>query len=154
SRLQKHGSFEDFMIWLARRARLQNWEVHFVFPAVETPRVAELLEAEHAKVHTVAENWKTRAGIRALISRLKKIKPSVVNFHFCERLQTIPVFLACRLMGIRVIAHYHGEIRPLDRLTWRNRHLSLLRLMSFFVNRIVTVSHANQRFLEALHVAA
>lgn len=154
SRLQKHGSFEDFMIWMARQARKENWEIHFLFQAAETPAIVALLEAEQAKVAVVPESWKSSAGAKALISKLAEIRPAVANFHFCENLQMVRVLARCRLMGTRVVTHYHGEIKPLHQLRWKNKHLSMLRLLSFFTNRIVTVSHANERFLHAVRVAA
>jgi glycosyltransferase involved in cell wall biosynthesis len=154
SGLQKHGSFEDFMIWMARSARSRNSELSFIFPAVGTPEVVRLIEAEQAKVHVVPLPWGSRAGMLALIRLLSAIRPDVADFHFCDAPQFFQVYLVCRLKGIRVVSHYHGEIRPLHLLRWKNKHLSVLRLLSLFTNRIVTVSHANKRFLEALHVAA
>jgi glycosyltransferase involved in cell wall biosynthesis len=154
SSVDKHGSFEDFFLHLGHGARKRGWDLTFVFPRVETPEVRKRLEAGGATVHTLDGRWASMAGALALIRLIARLRPDVVNFHFCGTLHYILVFAFCILTRRRVVFHYHGEIRPIEKLRWRNRHLSALRLASFFWTKVVTVSHANRRYLEALHVAA
>jgi glycosyltransferase involved in cell wall biosynthesis len=140
------------MIWSARKAQTRNWEVAFIFPAMETPSVQRLIEAEQATVHIVSEPWGSSEGARAVAQCLTRLRPDIANFHFCDGIQILRVYLACHCRGIKVVAHYHGEIRPLCTLRWRNKHLSVLRLLSFFTHRIITVSYANKCFLKALNI--
>ena len=53
SRLQKHGSFEDFVVFLARKARQLGWKLSFVFPKIITQQVRFLLEEQGAAVYEV-----------------------------------------------------------------------------------------------------
>jgi len=96
--------------------------------------------------------WTSCRGMLELIKLIRQFKPDVVNFHFCDSLSFLPLFLFCRLTGRAVVYHYHGEIRPLNTLRWRNTHLSTLRLVSQCFNRVITVSQANKQFLQVLRV--
>jgi glycosyltransferase involved in cell wall biosynthesis len=152
STVDKHGSFEDFFFHVADEARKRSWEMAFAFPAVRTPEVRHMLESAGAAVHTVDGKWASYPGALRLIRLIARLRPDVVNFHFCGTLHYLPVFLYCMLTGRKVIFHYHGEIRPLSTLRWKNRHVSAFRLTSLFWTRVVTVSQANQRYLAALRV--
>jgi len=153
SRIKKQGSFEDYIIAFARKAKEQGWTLGFAFPGVGAVDVIERIEQEHASIHVATAPWSSRQGTRELIQLIRKFKPDIVNFHFCDTLNFLPVFLFCRATGISVAYHYHGEIRPLSTLRWRNTQLSALRLLSLFWTRVITVSNANKRFLQALNVA-
>ena len=152
SRLAKHGSFEDFMICTARLARERGWDTDFVFPAIETPSIQQALEKEGASVWAVSPSWHTKTAAYRIGKLLRRLRPDVINFHFCHGLPMVGLYFACLLSGMKVVFHYHGEIRPLETLRWRDRHVSLLRLTSFFVSHIVTVSQANATFLKELNV--
>ena len=117
------------------------------------PDVIQRIESEQARILETTAPWASKQGVFQLIQRIREFKPTIVNFHFCDTISYLPVFLYCRLAGISVIYHYHGEIRPLSTLTWRNAHLSALRLLSWFWTGVITVSEANKRFLRALHIA-
>jgi len=152
SRIRKHGSFEDFMIELARQARENDIRLTFVFPAIETQAVQTDLQRNGAAVRVISAPWSSWSLVRALLAALFTIKPDVVDFHFCDTLNFAPVFFLLRLRGIRIIYHYYGEIRPIEELAFVNRHFSRLRFLLFFVSSIICVSDANKRFLRALNV--
>src|SRR3954452_1788301 len=154
STVEKHGSFEDFFIGLADGARDRGWRLGFVFPRIGTAAVRDRLEATGAETHALEENWSSARGAVGLIGVIRRFRPDVVNFHFCASLHYLAVFAYCMLTGRKVVFHYHGEIRPLESLRWKNRHLSIFRLASLLWTRIVTVSEANRRYLEALRVRA
>jgi glycosyltransferase involved in cell wall biosynthesis len=153
SRIKKLGSFEDYIVSFARKAREQGWTLGFIFPGMGAPDVIQRIESEQARILETTAPWASKQGVFQLIQRIREFKPTIVNFHFCDTISYLPVFLYCRLAGISVIYHYHGEIRPLSTLTWRNAHLSALRLLSWFWTGVITVSEANKRFLRALHIA-
>jgi glycosyltransferase involved in cell wall biosynthesis len=152
SGVRKHGSFEDYMLHFAREGRQLGWKVGFVFPAVGASEIVEQLQREGAETFIVAEPWNSKQGCAGLIERIRSFRPSLVNFHFCDPIAQLRVFLHCRLRSIPIVYHYHGEIRPLPTLRWRNKHLSALRLVAPLWKRIITVSRANERFLRALRV--
>jgi len=152
SRIKKLGSFEDYIVSFARRAREQGWSLGFIFPGVGAGEVIERIEKQQASILPANSPWSSRQGTRELIHQIREFKPDIVDFHFCDTLSFLPVFLFCRVSGITVVYHYHGEIRPLHTLRWKNHHLSGLRLLSLSWNKVITVSHANERFLQALHV--
>jgi glycosyltransferase involved in cell wall biosynthesis len=153
SRIKKLGSFEDYIVSLAHKAQEQGWTLGFIFPGVGAVDVIEQIEKAQASVLVANASWNSRPGILELIRLIREFKPDIANFHFCDTLSFLPVFLFCRVSGISVVYHYHGEIRPLQTLGWRNAHLSALRLLSLFWTRVITVSRANERFLRALHIA-
>lgn len=153
SRIKKLGSFEDYIVSLAHKAQAHGWTLGIIFPGVEAVDAIERIEREKASVLVADAPWNSSQGILELIRRIREFKPDIVNFHFCDTLNFLPVFLFCRVSGIPVVYHYHGEIRPLQTLRWRNVHLSVLRLLSLFWTRVITVSRANERFLRALHIA-
>lgn len=152
SRIQKHGSFEDFMIALARKAEAENRELGFVFPAAETQEVKEALESLGARIYIIADDWGSLGFIRELLKIIFKEKPDFLDFHFCCSPNLVPLFLILRLLRIKVIYHYHGEIIPVNELRFVNRHFSKLRLITLLVNKIICVSKANKEFLNALNI--
>ena len=151
--IKKQGSFEDYIVSFARKAQEQGWALGFVFPGVCAVDVLSRIEKEQASILLTNAPWSSRRGILELIRLICEFKPNIVNFHFCGSLSFLPIFLFCRASGISVVYHYHGEIRPLHTLRWRNTHLSELRLLSLFWNRVIAVSKANKLFLQALHIA-
>jgi hypothetical protein len=154
SSVDKHGSFEDFFLHLSRGAQQRNWDLAFVFPGIRTPGIRQALEAVGAAVHTLDGDWASLRAALGLIRTIGRLRPDIVNFHFCGALHYVLVFAFCILTRRKVVFHFHGETRPAASLRWRHRHLSSLRLASLFWTRIVTVSEANRRYLEALRVAA
>ena len=150
--LEKHGSYEDFMIELARQSRGRGIDLHFIFPAVGTPTVVKRIEQEGARVWVVPHPWSSRDGARRITRTLEQIRPQAADVHYNGAGAFLLVYLYCRTHGIRTSLHYHGEIRPVGTLHWRNRHVSSLRLLSWFADRYITVSQANARFLDALNV--
>jgi glycosyltransferase involved in cell wall biosynthesis len=152
SRLKKQGSFEDYIVELARKANERGWAIGFSFPGVDAVSIIERLKEEQAEIHVATAPWNASKGIVELIRLIRQFKPDIVNFHFCESIAFFPIFLFCRLAGIGVAYHYHGEINPLNTLHWRNIHLSKLRLVSSSWNRVITVSEANKQFLRALNI--
>jgi glycosyltransferase involved in cell wall biosynthesis len=152
SGLAKHGSFEDFMIQLATSCTAAGVELHYIFPAIGSQEVRSMIEAEGATVWIVPGPWELPENARGISTTIEKIGAQVVDFHFGGAGSLVRVYLKCRLAGIKVLFHYHGEIRPLHTLNWRNRHLSQLRLVSFFVDRFIAVSRANATFLRVLNV--
>src|SRR5262249_13258847 len=46
----------------------------------------------------------------------------------------------------------HGEIQPLNTMSWLKSRLSRVRISSWFVNEIITVSEANRQYLRAMNV--
>src|SRR5665213_876915 len=153
SGIRKHGSFEDYMVQFALEARSRGWDLGFVFPAVGVPDVIDQLTRENAKTFVTEVPWNSKESSASLIRLIREFKPDVVDFHFCEAIAQLKVFLFCRLKSIPVIFHYHGEIRPIHTLRWKNSHLSKLRLGSRLWTRIITVSKANERFLRALNIS-
>jgi glycosyltransferase involved in cell wall biosynthesis len=151
--IKKLGSFEDYIVVFARKAKEQGWPLGFVFPSVGAVGVFSRIEKEQASVLSTNAPWSSRQGIFELIHLIRQFKPTIVNFHFCDMLSFLPVFMYCRASGFEVVYHYHGEIRPLHTLRWRNKQFSQLRLLSLFWNRVITVSYANKLFLQALHIA-
>ncbi len=153
SRVQKLGSFEDYIVEFARKAKALDWNLGLVFPAIEAVDFIERVEREQVEIHVVAVSWTSRQGIFQLVRLIHRFKPDIINFHFCGTMHYFPVFLFCRLTGVAVAFHYHGEIRPLETLRWKNIHLSALRALSLCWSRIITVSDANKRFLQALKIS-
>ncbi len=152
SRIEKHGSFEDFMIELAKTAKEKNTKLGFVFPNVDTQEVKEKIEALGAKIYIIRDNWSSFKFAKKLLKVILKEKSQVLDFHFCYSLNFVFLFLILRLLRIKVIYHYHGEIAPVEELKFINRHFSKLRLITLFANEIICVSEANKRFLEALNI--
>lgn len=152
SRIQKHGSFEDFMIALARKAKEENKKLGFIFPAVETQEVKETLESLGSRIYIIKDDWRSFGFIQGLLKIIFKEKPSVVDFHFCSSLNLVPLFLILRLLRIKVIYHYHGEIIPINELRFVNHHFSKLKIITLFTNQIICVSNANKKFLKALNI--
>ena len=153
SRIAKLGSFEDYIVEFARKAKVLGWTAGFVFPAVEAVELIERVEQEQAKVYVSTAPWTSKAGILESIRLIRRFKPDIVDFHFCGTLPYFPVFLFCRMTGVAVVYHYHGEIRPIHTLRWKNIHVSVLRLLSLCCRRVITVSEANKRFLQALSIS-
>jgi glycosyltransferase involved in cell wall biosynthesis len=152
SRIQKHGSFEDFMIQLADKAKSNNLQVGFVFPRINTQEVRERLECLGAKVYTIEDSWKSFAFLKKLVKIVKSYKPDILDFHFCYSANFAIIFLILKIIGIKIIYHYHGEIFPIENLKFANRHFSKLRFQTLFVDKIICVSEANKKFLKALNV--
>lgn len=152
SPLAKHGSFEDFMIQLARRCSRAGINLHYIFPSVGSLGVRSLIESEGAHVWTAAGAWNSLATVQKIFATIQRIAPDAVDFHFGGGGAFLGLYLRCRAAGIKVFFHYHGEIRPLRTLQWRDRHFSALRLISFFVDRFIAVSQANAEFLRELNV--
>jgi glycosyltransferase involved in cell wall biosynthesis len=147
------GSWEDYIVEYARRAKALGWTLGIVFPAIEAVDLIERLEPEQAKINVTAAAWTSRRGMLELMRLIHRFKPDIVNFHFCNTLHYFPIFLYCRLTGVALAFHYHGEIRPIKTLHWRNTHFSALRLLSVCWTRAITVSKANKRFLQALNIS-
>lgn len=152
SRIQKHGSFEDFMIEFARETREKKINLTFVFPKIETEEVKRKIESLGASVYIIKESWLSFKFIIGLLKIILKEKPQILDFHFCYSLNFVFLFFILYFFGRKVVYHYHGEIRPLEELKFVNRHFSTLRLLTLFVNIIVCVSEANKRFLKALNI--
>ena len=152
SRINKHGSFEDFMIKLAEKAREKNIELSFIFPEIKTWKVKEELESLSANVNIIENGWRTYRFVVKLIKIILRKKGQIVDFHFCYSINFAFIFLILKTLGIRAIYHYHGEIMPIENLKFTNRHFSKLRLLTLFVDKIICVSEANKRFLEALNI--
>ena len=150
--LKKQCSFTDLFLSLAQKAKERNVALGLVFPEVALMQAQKDLESFGAHVYAVKESWASISFIAALLKILKKEKPQVVDFHFCDTLNFAALFLILRVFNIRIVYHYHGEIRPIEELRFKNRHFSKLRYLSFFVDRIVCVSKANKKFLEALNI--
>jgi L-malate glycosyltransferase len=152
SRIKKLGSFEDYIVSFAFKAKEQGWPLGFIFPGVGAPDVIGRIRKAGANVFDANSPWNSWQGIRELIRQIREFKPTVINFHFCDTLSFLPVFLYCKFTRIAVVYHYHGEIRPHNTLNWRNRNLSALRALSWLWTGVITVSEANMRFLRALHI--
>ncbi|MFH0764089.1 MAG: glycosyltransferase family 4 protein [Candidatus Omnitrophota bacterium] len=152
SRIQKHGSFEDFMLELAHKSKEKNIYMSFVFPRINTPEIKESLEKLNARVCAMNDDWTSFRFSIELAKLILRERPSVIDFHFCSSLNFAFVFCILRIFGFKIIYHYHGEIIPINELKFVNRHFSKLRFITFFVNRIICVSEANKRFLEALNI--
>ncbi len=152
SGIEKHGSFEDYLVSLACTAQARGWRITYILPGIATDEVRTALERCGAKIVLTSKRWTGRSGVREVSRLLRNEHPSLVDFHFCDPVKFLPVFLRCRLRRIPVMFHYHGEIRPIESLRWKNLHLSSLRLASLAWSTILTVSHANARFLRALHI--
>jgi glycosyltransferase involved in cell wall biosynthesis len=151
--LRKHGSFEDLLLGLAKETERRGHRAAFIVTGVEVPEIGATLR-KFATVHVVPGHWQRAASVVQLTRLLVRERPDAVNLHFCDTLWLLPLLLFARALGARVITHYHGEIRPLGDVPAYQRSLSMLRLQSVVVDRIVTVSEANRRFLRHLRVAA
>jgi glycosyltransferase involved in cell wall biosynthesis len=152
SRIQKHGSFEDFMIKIADKAKSNNLHISFAFPKINTQEVKKELEFLGANIYTIDDSWKSFTFIRKFMAVVKQCKPNVIDFHFCYTANFAFIFLILKILNIKTIYHYHGEIIPIEKLRFTNRNFSKLRLLTLFVNKVICVSNANKRFLEALNI--
>lgn len=153
SRILKLGSFEDYIVEFARKAKAQGWTLGFVFPAIEAAEVIERVEREQAKIYVTTAPWASTRGAIEAMRLIRRFKPDIVDFHFCGTLPYFLLFLFCRVTGVAVAFHYHGEIRPINTLRWRNIHVSVLRILSICCSLVITVSEANKRFLRALNIS-
>jgi glycosyltransferase involved in cell wall biosynthesis len=152
SRINKHGSFEDFMIELVKNAQKRNLSTDFIFPKINTQEVSGKLESLGANVYTIEIPWNSFKFAYRLISIILKEKVKITDFHFCYSFNFAFIFLMLKIFGVKVVYHYHGEIAPIENLKFINRHFSKLRLFSLFMDKIICVSEANKRFLEALNI--
>jgi len=152
SRIQKRGSFEDYMIELAEQTNERGIGLGFIFPSIETNEVKDELERRNADVQVINADWNSFAFALDVIKIAKQNKPDCMDFHFCAGYNLVYLYLVLRLMGIQVIFHYHGEIRPIAELKLFNKHFSRLRAITFFTHQIICVSKANMKFLRALNI--
>src|SRR5688500_14628940 len=72
SPLAKHGSFEDFMIQLARSCSRAGIDLHFIFPTIASQGVRNRIEAEGAQVWTVAGMWNSRATVQEIFATIRR----------------------------------------------------------------------------------
>lgn len=151
SRLAKHGSFEDLILSLARGVAGRGDRATFIFPSCGVPSLHAAL-AELAEVHFVDGPWTHLRSVRAIRDLVARARPDALNTHFCDALPFAWLYPWARLAGIRVVPHYHGEILPLDAVPRWRRTLNALRLMMLPAHEIITVSHANARYLAHLGV--
>ena len=149
SRIAKRGSFEDLMLSLAREIRRRGDSCAFVLPGLG---VADFELGRLAPVHLVDPPWDRLRAAWDIGRIIERERPDVINAHFCDTLNFLPLYAWARLRGIRVVCHYHGEIVPLHQVRWFKQHLSALRLVTMPVHRVVTVSRANARYLSHLRV--
>lgn len=153
SRIQKHGSFEDLFIELSRSSSKKGIKVCFIFPDIKTEGVKEeILSYPNTEVFVIEKIWSSIAYSINFLKLVFRKNPDILDFHFCYSINFAPLFLLLRLLGKKVIYHYHGEIKPINELRFINRHFSKLRLMTLFVNKIICVSEANKQYLEALNI--
>jgi len=152
SKVKKHGSFEDFMIELAKQAQEKNISLSFAFPGINSQDVKSQLEQYKADVFEIPVSWESFTFVTAILKIAIKEKITALDFHFCSSIYCFILFLLLRMLGKKVIFHYHGEIRPIEELKFFNRHFSRVRIITLFVNKIICVSYANKRFMEALHI--
>ena len=149
SPIAKRGSFEDLMTALARETLRRGDSCAFVFPGMG---VADFELAQLAPVHIIRHPWN---GLRA-VWEIRRIATAfgadVVNAHFCDTLNFLPLYAWARVRGIRVVCHFHGEILPLDQVQWFKRYLNSLRLVTMPARRVIAVSRANETYLRHLHI--
>ncbi len=150
--LQKECGSTDLFLELAAEAARRNQRIDFVFTRISHPGIAEKLRALGATLHVLPLPWNTLTFNRSLLDLAEQIRPGFVNFHFCTSLNFAGLFRRLRKRGIRCLFHYHGEIRPVADLKFRHLHLSKLRLLTSFVDRVICVSEANRHFLEHHHI--
>lgn len=153
SRIQKHGSFEDFMIELADKAKANDLHVSFVYPRINTREVKKELEFLGANIYTIDGSWESLRFIKQLLKIILEEKPQILDFHFCYSTNFALLFIILKVLRIKIVYHYHGEIVSLEKLKFINRHFSKLRLLTLFVDKVICVSEANKRFLKALNIA-
>ncbi len=146
SRVAKHGSFEDFMLALSEVGAKRGWEVEFAFPEVREKGIREILE-RRSRVWMLSAPLHSPLGIKRLKRLVRDRRPDLVNTHFCDSTRTVDLFWNLRRWGVKGVYHYHGEILPLDSLPLWKKWFSSLRLRSIWMDHIVTVSKANERFL-------
>lgn len=154
SRIQKYGSFEELMILVANRLNECGYKSVFAFPGLQTEVVRFKLEECGARIRILSGRWNSYRFVRKLYGLIKKEKPYVVDFHFCYFEYFILLALLVKLLrnSTKLVYHYHGEIRPIETLKFVNKHFSKLRFIAASVDKVVTVSEANRRFLKALNV--
>jgi len=152
SKIQKHGSFEDFMIELAKQSQERSFGIGFVFPDIKTQSVKQGLESFGANIYVVSKPWSSLGFVVEILRIVRKGKYDVIDFHFCHYVCHVLLFFILRLLGKKVVFHYHGEIRSIEELSFVNRHFSHLRALTLFPSKIICVSKANKRFLQALHI--
>lgn len=150
--LKKHCSFEDYIVEFARKAKEKGIALHIVLPAITLQGAKEAIESYGARIHIVRGRWERFSFVKQLLSIAVKEKAGVLDFHLCTAPIFALLFLLLRLRGKKVLFHYHGEIKPLEELTLKNHHFSKLRFVTFFVDEIICVSHANRKYLEALNI--
>lgn len=152
SKVKKHGSFEDFMIELAKQAQAKDIKMSFVFPGVDSLDVKSQLEQYKANIFEIPVSWESFGFVIEILRIAIKEKIKVLDFHFCSSSNFFFLFLLLRIIGKKVVFHYHGEIRPIKELDFINRHFSRLRALTFFPSKIICVSYANKKFLQALNI--
>lgn len=146
--LKKDCGTTDLFVELARQGANRGIQVDFVFTGISHLELANQLEALGSRLYVLEKPWSTRAFAKRLVQLVEKLQPDTADFHFCTFLVFWSIFRKLRAQGIKVVFHYHGEIRPVEELRLHHRHLSRLRFLTSAVDRIICVSHANRRFLE------
>ncbi|MBF0483980.1 MAG: glycosyltransferase family 4 protein [Candidatus Omnitrophica bacterium] len=150
--IKKDCGFTDLFLELAAQCQADNIKLDFVVPAASQEVIVGKLRSNNAGVFVVPLPWDNNAAVKAMKKLVNDLRPDAVNFHFCDSLNFAGLFLWLKFKGIKVIFHYHGEIRPIKELGFVNRHFSKLRFINFFTDKIICVSNANRNFLKALHI--
>ncbi|MFA5038112.1 MAG: glycosyltransferase [Candidatus Omnitrophota bacterium] len=150
--LPKDCSFGDFAVQIAQKGKAEGLGTHFILPNLDFVETRIKILGFDAQYTVFRNNWKKLGVAFKILREIFKIGPRIADFHFCDSLNFLPVFLFARLAGIEIIYHYHGEIQPLEKLRFINRHFSKLRLLTLFSSRIICVSEANRRYLRALNI--
>lgn len=130
--LDKHGSFEDYLIRLASRAGSRGWRVRICVAGVEHAGVANLVEEAGATLGHMQPGWISAAGFAG---EVLGFRPRIVHTHFTS-LTTLQPMLLDVLSGGRVRTvisdhssrsllqadHDESRLAPLRR--WRRRVLA------------------------------
>jgi len=154
SRIQKHGSFEDFMVGLAEECKRVGNKIIFVFPSIATKSIKENLEKVGAKVVVIKGQWESLNFVKQILEIIKTENINVIDIHFCCSLNFVLLFVILKILrkDVKILYHYHGEIMPIENLKFINHHFSRLRFLTLFVDKIIAVSEANKQFLKALDI--
>lgn len=152
SSIQKHGSFEDFMIELAGQAHERNVNLGFIFPGIKTTEIRNALVSLNAKFFIIKKRWSSFGFVGEILKIMQAENADVLDFHFCASLNLIPLFIILRLLKKKIIFHYHGEIMPVEKIKFINKYISRLRIFCSLADKIICVSEANRKFLQALNI--
>jgi glycosyltransferase involved in cell wall biosynthesis len=113
----KVGSMEEYMLWMTRRLREDDWSVGLIFEKTPIPE----LERAYMESGAFLDYLPVPKGIAQywhLHKLLRKYRPEIVHFHFCSQFSLLPVIT--KLSGVKRI-YFTEHIRTPLEFSWAKR---------------------------------